>query len=103
MRLSHDNNRMRMFLSVHREHSEMRNKACQLLFGAKYAFAAQFLFIEHSYCEISKIKIFFCLTDILKAAVVKDFGLELCYGLKNYLILPKCFVYMGYIYLYLLY
>ena len=40
--------------------------------------------------------LFFCLVDILKAAVLKDFGLELCYGLKNYLILPKSFVYMGY-------
>lgn len=89
-------------LSVHREHSEMRNKACQFLFGAKYTFAAQFLFIEHSYCEITKIKIFFCLVDIFKAAVLKDFGLEL-YSLKNYLILPKSFVYMGYIHPYLLY
>ena len=39
--------------------------------------------------------LFFCLVDILKAAVLKDFGLELCYGLKNCLILPKSFVYMG--------
>ena len=53
-------------LSVHREHSEMKTEACQLLFGAKYASAAQFLFTEFSYCVITKINILFAQKTPLK-------------------------------------